>query len=90
MYSRSVRIENATGLHARPAGLFVETANRFRSAVWVAKAEQESGGRSILGLMLLEVTPGTEVTIRANGEDEIEAVNALVRLIENRFEEERV
>ena len=87
MFVRTVKIRNKTGLHIRPAGLFVETANKFRSAVQVATADQEADGRSVLGLMLLELTPGTEITIRADGEDEAEAAGELAALVESGFSE---
>ena len=87
MTARTVKVLNATGLHARPAGLFIETANRFRSAVRVAKGEREVNGKSVLGLMLLEVTAGCEIVIKTDGEDEYEAADALVQLIAQRFDE---
>jgi phosphocarrier protein HPr len=87
MFSRTVRIRNKTGLHIRPAGLFVETANKFRSAVQVATADREADGRSVLSLMLLELTPGAEITIRAEGEDEVAAAHELAALVENGFSE---
>jgi len=87
MTARTVKVVNQTGLHIRPAGLFVETANRFRSDIRVATAEQEVDGRSVLGLMLLELGPGKELTIRAEGEDEAEAATALAQLVERGFSE---
>jgi len=87
MFVRTVTIRNKTGLHIRPAGLFVETASKFRSVVQVATADQEADGRSVLGLMLLELTPGTEITIRADGEDEAEAAGELAALVESGFSE---
>ena len=87
MFVRTVRIRNKSGLHVRPAGLFVETANKFRSTVKVATADQEADGRSVLSLMLLELTPGMEITIRAEGEDEAEAAGALAALVESGFSE---
>ena len=87
MTSRTVRVLNTTGLHARPAGLFIETANRFRSAIRVTKGDRAVDGKSVLGLMLLEVTAGCELTITADGEDETLAVETLCALIEGRFGE---
>ncbi len=87
MISRTVRILNQTGLHARPAGLFAETAKAFRSRIKVVRASQEADGKSILGLMLLEVTSGTELTIQAEGEDEAEAVRRLAEVVEEGFGE---
>jgi phosphocarrier protein len=85
--SRTVKVLNTTGLHARPAGLFIETANRFRSTLRVAKGDREVDGKSVLGLMLLEVTAGCELRITAEGEDEEQAVKALAELVAGRFGE---
>ena len=87
MIARKVKILNQTGLHVRPAGLFVETANRFRSTVRVAAGDREADGRSVLSLMLLELTPGVEIVIRAEGEDEAQAAGALAALVESGFRE---
>lgn len=87
MTSRTVKVLNTTGLHARPAGMFIETANRFRSAIRVAKGDREVDGKSVLGLMLLEITAGVELTITAEGEDEEQAVSALAELVAGRFGE---
>jgi len=84
---RTVKVLNSTGLHARPAGMFIETANRFRSTIRVTKGEREVNGQSVLGLMLLEVTPGAEITIQAEGDDEEQAVNALAELVAGGFGE---
>jgi phosphocarrier protein HPr len=81
-------ILNSSGFHARPAGLFVKTASRFRSAVKVVNGKKVADGKSILSLMLLGATPGAEITIEAQGEDEAEALNALAELIAGRFGEE--
>jgi len=85
--SRTVKVLNTTGLHARPAGMFIETANRFRSAIRVAKGNREVDGKSVLGLMLLEITAGVELTITAEGEDEEQTVSALAELVAGRFGE---
>ena len=87
MFARTVRIPNRTGLHARPATLFVETASRFTSTISVATGEQEVDARSVLGLMLLEAIAGVEITIKAQGEDEVTAVNSLIGLVERSFDE---
>ena len=87
MTARSVTIRNKTGLHIRPASLLVATANRFQSTVRVAAGEREADGRSILSLMLMELAPGTEIVIRAEGEDEEQAADALAALVESGFSE---
>jgi phosphotransferase system HPr (HPr) family protein len=88
MVTATLTILNSSGFHARPAGLFVETARRFRSVVKVVNGKQTADGKSILGLMLLGATPGAEITIQAQGEDEADALNALSELITGRFGEE--
>lgn len=87
MTSRTLKVLSTAGLHARPAGLFIETANRFRSAIRVTKGDREVDGKSVLGLMLLEITADSELTITAEGEDEEQALEALSALITGRFGE---
>jgi phosphotransferase system HPr (HPr) family protein len=88
MVTATLTVLNSSGFHARPAGLFVETASRFRSIVKVVSGKQAADGKSVLGLMLLGATPGTRITIEAQGEDEVEALNTLAELITGRFGEE--
>jgi phosphocarrier protein len=88
MVTGTFTILNSSGFHARPAGLFVKTASRFCSVIKVVSGKQTANGKSILSLMLLGATPGAEITIEAQGEDEAEALNALAQLIAGRFGEE--
>ena len=88
MVTGTFTILNSSGFHARPAGLFVETASRFRSVIKVVSGKQTANGKSILSLMLLGAMPGAEITIEALGEDEAEALNALAELVTGRFGEE--
>lgn len=83
-----VVIANKLGLHARPAMTFVDTASSFQSNITVVKAGQTVDGKSIMQLMMLAATEGTELTIQAEGKDADEAINALKELVESRFEEE--
>ena len=87
MYARPVTLANATGFHVRPATLFMETANRFRSVVRVLKDAHAADGKSAISLMLLEASHGTRLIIEASGEDEVAAVEALVDLVKSRFDE---
>jgi phosphocarrier protein HPr len=82
------RIRNAHGLHARPAAEFVKLAATFRAEIWVRKDELEVSGKSIMGLLMLAAEHGSELTIRAHGEDAPSAVSSLTRLIETRFGED--
>ncbi|RBP44015.1 HPr family phosphocarrier protein [Garciella nitratireducens] len=88
MIQKSVVIENATGLHARPASLFVQKANEFESDIFIIKDENKINVKSILGIMAAGISKGTEITIQADGPDEEAAVKALVQLVENKFGEE--
>ncbi|MCL2400770.1 MAG: HPr family phosphocarrier protein [Defluviitaleaceae bacterium] len=90
MYSRTVLIQNRTGLHARPASEFVTCASKFKSKITIKNVSEEdkADAKSIMLLLTLGLTQGTEVEISANGEDETEAVDTLVQLIESKFGEE--
>jgi phosphotransferase system HPr (HPr) family protein len=85
MYRRPVTLTRDTGLHVRPATLFMEAAKRFHSTVRVHKDGQSADGKSAISLMLLEAGQGSELQIEADGADEVAAVTALVDLIESRF-----
>ena len=80
--SKTVVIKNPQGLHARPASLFVNLAQRFHATIEVVKEENIVDGKSILSILTLAATMGTELTIRAEGEDAQSALDALVELID--------
>ncbi|QJA09334.1 HPr family phosphocarrier protein [Romboutsia sp. CE17] len=82
-----VSIKNASGLHARPAGMFVKKASEFKSTVEVIAKGKTVNAKSIMGIMSLGLAKGDELIISANGEDEERAVNTLVELIESGFGE---
>jgi len=86
--SRTYIIKNKFGLHARPSASFVQTASRYRSEIKVEKDGQVADGKSIMDLMMLAAAPGTNITINAQGEDALEALEALGTLIEGCFGEE--
>lgn len=87
MQERSVTIINRLGLHARAAAKFVTTASGFASSIDIAKNGQRVNGKSIMGVMMLAASRGTELVITASGEDEQEAADSLVALIADRFGE---
>ena len=87
MIEREVAIRNKLGLHARAAVKFVNLANRFVSSVKVVKDGNEIDGKSILGILTLAATQGSEIRLIVSGRDEKDAVAALTTLIHNRFEE---
>ena len=80
-------IRNKLGLHARPAALFVQTANRFKCEIEVRKGRQKVNGKSIMGIMTLAAGVGTAIVVRVTGEDAVEAMNALSELIQSNFGE---
>lgn len=81
-------IRNKLGLHARPAALFVQTANRYGSEVVVIRGDESVNGKSIMGIMTLAVQQGTPITIRVTGLDAEDALKALEELIESDFGEQ--
>ncbi len=87
MVEKTVEVTNPTGLHARPAALFVQTAGKFTSSIWITKEEKKVNAKSIMGLMSLAVAQGTRVVIGAEGEDEQLAVKELIDLIVSGFGE---
>ena len=88
MTERSVKIQNRLGLHARAAALFVQTATKYKSDVTLEKDGVEVNGKSIMGLMMLAAAKGSEVTVRASGPDEAEALETIAALIMDKFHEE--
>ena len=81
-------IENTLGLHARPAALFVQLANKFQSDVFVEKKGQKVNGKSIMGIMTLAAGKGQKITITAEGNDAEGALKALAKLLKDKFGEE--
>lgn len=88
MTRRDVRITNRLGLHARAAARFVHTANRFRARISAVRDGRSMDGKSILGILLLAASQGSTLTLEADGEDEVMALEALARLVESGFGEE--
>ncbi len=88
MKRKEVEIRNKLGLHARPASLVVKLAGKFESEIQLIKEDTEINAKSILGVMMLAAGPGQRVTITADGNDEIEAVDAIASLIDSGFGEE--
>ncbi len=85
---RKFTVINKLGLHARPAALFVQTANRFSCDVTVKKGREKVNGKSIMGIMTLAVQQGAVITIRTEGPEAQIAMDELARLIESKFGEE--
>jgi phosphocarrier protein HPr len=87
MAERCVKIINKNGLHARPAAEIVKTASKFASDIIIVRDELEVNGKSIMGVMMLAAECGAEVTLRATGPDETDAVEAIAKLISSKFGE---
>lgn len=85
----TLTICNSLGLHARPAALFVQTANKYPECdIKVNKDGNVVNGKSIMGLMMLAAAQGNEITIEASGKDADKALQELVQLVKNKFGEE--
>lgn len=90
MITATTKVINKTGLHARPASIFVKKAKEFQSEIQVRNVDKESpfvSAKSILRLLTAELCMGNTVEIQADGADEAEAVKALVDLINTGFGE---
>ena len=87
MISKNVTVKNQVGLHARPATFFIQKANEYKSSIWIEKEERKVNAKSLLGVLSLGITKGTEITIIADGADEEDAVGGLVELITSEFAE---
>lgn len=87
MFSKEVTVNNQVGLHARPATFFIQRANEFKSSIWIEKEARKVNAKSLLGVLSLGITKGTQINILADGADEEEAVNSLVELVESNFAE---
>ncbi len=90
MIEKEIEIKNRLGLHARPAALFVQTANKYQSMVKVSKdgEDEEVNGKSIMGLMMLAAEQGSKILIKADGFDEQLVIGDLEKLISNNFGED--
>src|SRR3954447_20305801 len=78
---------NKLGIHARPAAMFVKTANRFTCDIFVEKDGEKVNGKSIMGLMMLAAGPGSTLTVHAQGHDASQALAELESLFKAKFEE---
>ncbi len=87
MIEHEIEIKNKLGLHARAAAKLVHVAARFKCDIKIRKGDEEVDGKSILGILLLAAGRGTMITLKTNGEDEGDAVNAIEALINAKFDE---
>ncbi|MGB2601705.1 MAG: HPr family phosphocarrier protein [Candidatus Omnitrophota bacterium] len=85
---KDIVVKNKTGLHARPAALFVQIANKYESDITIIKDDQEVNGKSIMGILMLAAEKGSRVTIVAEGDDAESAVAELEGVLINDMDTE--
>jgi phosphocarrier protein len=86
--TKDFRVSNKLGIHARPAAMFVKTANRFSCDIFVEKDGERVNGKSIMGLMMLAAGPGSKLVVLAEGGDAAHAVHELEALLKRKFDED--
>src|SRR2546429_6313359 len=86
--TKDFHVANKLGIHARPAAMFVRTANRFDCQIFVEKDGERVNGKSIMGLMMLAAGPGSKLTVQAEGGDAARAVVELEALLKRKFDED--
>ena len=85
MFDKKVTVQNQVGLHARPATFFIQKANEYKSTEWVERDERRVNSKSLLGVLSLGIVGGVEIRVIADGPDEKEAVEVLIKMIEAGF-----
>lgn len=85
---KEITVENKTGLHARPAAIFVQLANKYDSDITIIKDDQEVNGKSIMGILMLAAEKGSKITIIAKGDDAEAAVEELSEILLHDIEPE--
>ena len=88
MIEQTVTIKNRSGLHTRPAAMLVKTAAKFQAEFFIRKDSFEINGKSIIGVMTLAAEQGSKLLLRFSGNDEGAAIEAVVALFDNKFEEQ--
>ena len=88
MIQKEITLTNRLGLHARPAAMVVQLASKFKSEIKLKKEDVEVNAKSIMGVMMLAAEMGSKIFIRAEGEDEAQAVEALAELFDDKFGED--
>ncbi len=87
MMERTVEIVNKNGLHARPAAEIVKLSSKFRSEITIVRDDLEVNGKSIMGVMMLAAECGSNILVRANGDDAEQALTAIANLVAAKFGE---
>jgi phosphocarrier protein HPr len=87
-HERELVVTNKLGIHARPAAMFVKTANRFDCEIFVEKDGEKVNGKSIMGLMMLAAGPGSKIIVTVQGNDGHAALEEIEALLKRKFDEE--
>ena len=87
MLITSTKIINKLGLHARASAKLTQVANQFKSDIWIEKNNKKVNAKSIMGVMMLAVSQGSDITITTEGSDEQDALNSIIALINDYFGE---
>lgn len=88
MVEKKVIVQNRAGVHARPSTLIAQAANKFDSKITIIKDEKEYNAKSVIGVMTMAATYNCMLTVKAEGDDEQEALLAIVQLFDTKFEED--
>ena len=88
MVEQMITIQNRAGIHARPSALLVQTAKDFDASIYLEKGSDRINGKSIMGILTLGASYGSEIKVIAEGPDEQAALEAMVKLFDKKFEEE--
>ena len=88
MTEQVITISNRAGIHARPAAVLVQAAKDFQSSIYLEKGRERINAKSIMGILTLAATYGTELKIIVEGEDEQAALEAIAHLFDTKFEED--
>jgi len=83
----SIKIINKLGLHARASAKLTQVANQFESDIWIEKNDKKVNAKSIMGVMMLAASQGTDIKISTEGVDEKEALDSITALINDYFGE---
>jgi len=87
MISRTVTVKNDVGLHARPATFFIQKAHEYKSSIWVEKDDRRVNAKSLLGVLSLGIVKNMDITLIADGSDEVQALEGLTALVDTGFSE---
>ena len=88
MVEKILIVRNRAGIHARPASLIAQTANKFSSEILLENLDTTVNAKSIMGVITMAAGYNTNLTLKADGSDAADAVAAIAALFENKFEEE--